>query len=175
MQRPTYSGSAFGSLSLTSLKTCQNTVFSQSMVSNVLKFISVVKSLIKVNFFIEIKRLVTQMGWVEESLSYENLKLTLNASCFIPFLPSLLLLISMNVKVFGNSGSCLILLSLRTSSRSWGSFLNASSSISDIKFDVRSILLKSSWRKKMKEVVKYSWKILFTSKYECKFPTYKQI
>lgn len=92
------------------------------------------------------------MGWEDESLLYPNLKLTLNASCFIPFLPSLLLLISMNVKVVGKSGSCLILLSRRISSLSSGSFLNASSSISDIKFDVRSIFLKSS-RRKSEEVV----------------------
>lgn len=120
------------------------------MINSVIKFTLEVKNLIKVNSFSEIKTAShwLQMEREDESLLYPDLKLTLNASCFIPFLPSLLLLTSMNVNVDGSSGSCLILLSRKTSSRSWGSFLNASSSISDIKFDVRSILLKSPRRKK---------------------------
>lgn len=52
----------------------------------------------------------------------------------------------MNVKVDGNSGSCLILLSRRTSSSSWGNLRKASSWISDIKFAVKSILFKLSGR-----------------------------
>lgn len=52
----------------------------------------------------------------------------------------------MNVKVDGNSGSCLILLSRSTSSSSWGNLRKVSSWISDIKFAVKSILFKLSGR-----------------------------
>lgn len=75
-------------------------------------------------------------------------RLTLNASLRIPLRPSLLLLMSMNVRVAGNSGSCLILLSRSTSSSSWGSLRKASSWISDIKFAVKSILFKLSGRER---------------------------
>lgn len=70
--------------------------------------------------------------------------LTLNASLRIPLRPSLFLLTSMNVKVDGNSGSCLILLSRSTSSSSWGNLRKASSWISDIKFALKSIVFKLS-------------------------------
>lgn len=89
-------------------------------------------------------------------------RLTLNASLRIPLRPSLFLLTSINVKVDGNSGSCLILLSRSTSSSSWGNLRKASSWISDIKFAVKSILFNLSAReiRYNKHVRKYFLKVL---------------
>lgn len=67
--------------------------------------------------------------------------LTLKAFAFTPWVLSLLLLASNEYSLVGSVGSLVSLFSARLSSSRWGSFEKAPSSISVMRFPVRSILL----------------------------------
>lgn len=101
--------------------------------------------------------------------------LTLKAVAFTPWLLSLLKLALNDTRLLGSMGSLISLLSVRRSSSRFGSFEKAPSSISAMRFPLRSILLNVAGNKKQRERAQkneifkadYSLTVLITLIYQC--------